>query len=85
MSSVIEDVAPPGWRLESLGNIATINPESLGASTALDYRFGYIDISSVERGKVFWNQVNQEIYRTAPSRARRIVQDGDVMHFRFNV
>jgi type I restriction enzyme S subunit len=56
-----------------------INPESLGTGTPDSYEFQYIDISSVEKGVVDWNEVETHTYETAPSRAKRIVRRGDVL------
>jgi type I restriction enzyme S subunit len=70
---------PTGWQALELGNIADVNPESLGVSTPPDFAFRYIDLSAVDKGKVNWDEVRNEVYRNAPSRARRIVKEGDVL------
>src|SRR5437899_8033453 len=68
----------------SIGNktleaIVSINPESLGSDTPLDFQFLYIDISSVSQGIINWNTVTLQTFATAPSRARRIVRHGDIL------
>ena len=61
-----------------LKDVAELNVRSLDDSTSGDYVFKYIDISSVS----FENGItlSEELaFRNAPSRARRIVQKGDVL------
>lgn len=60
-------------------NSIDISPESLSASTPPDSLFGYIDLSSVEKGRIHWDMVRTEAFRSAPSRARRAVRPGDVL------
>jgi len=62
-----------------LGDLAQINPESLGIGTPSDYSFKYIDISSVMQGIINWSRVQSYQFRDAPSRARRIVRHNDVL------
>lgn len=61
-----------------LKDVAKLNIRSLDDSTSGDYMFKYIDISSVsfEEGIVLGENI---AFRNAPSRARRIVQKGDVL------
>ena len=73
------DHVPEGWKRQPLRQIAEINIESLGADTPTDLKFDYIDIASVEKGIVRWGKVGEQVYRSAPSRARRVVRDGDVL------
>jgi type I restriction enzyme S subunit len=73
------DEYPSEWNEERLGDCVLIDPESLGASTPEDYEFRYIDISSVERGTVTWSEVELHEYASAPNRAKRVVQKGDVL------
>lgn len=63
-------------RLESL---CEINPEIIGPSGGADFRFRYIDISSVTKGQIDWSSVPILKLASAPSRARRRVRDGDVL------
>ncbi len=62
-----------------LADISQINPESLGVSTPSDYTFRYIDISSVSEGVIDWSTVRSYQFSEAPSRARRIVRQNDVL------
>lgn len=57
---------------------ATINDETLGEDTAPDFELKYIDIGNVDsRGKI--RDVTIYCFADAPSRARRIVRNGDVI------
>lgn len=61
-----------------LKDVAELNVRSLDDSTSGDYVFKYIDISSVsfENGITLGEDL---AFQNAPSRARRIVQKGDVL------
>jgi type I restriction enzyme S subunit len=70
---------PREWEVQTLQEVAQIDPESLGSGTPPDYQFKYIDISAVDGGVINWDAVTTETFETAPSRARRIVRPGDVL------
>jgi type I restriction enzyme S subunit len=57
---------------------ATINDESLSESTDSEFDLAYIDIGNVDSQGQIHNIVNYR-FEDAPSRARRIVRDGDVI------
>ncbi len=63
----------------TLRELADLNPESLGAKTPADHSFKYIDLSSVNWGSIDMTLVRQFRFAEAPSRARRVVRDGDVL------
>lgn len=63
----------------ALAVLCSVNPESLGPGTPVETRFRYIDISSVDCGRIDWNNVREMVFSEAPSRARRIVRPGDVL------
>lgn len=63
----------------SLGELAEINSENLGIQTPADYEFRYIDLGAVSRGSIDWSATTVERFSTAPSRARRRLQPGDVL------
>lgn len=69
---------PETWEVRRLKYTATINDEALPETTDPDYEFTYVDIGSVDAIKGI---VATETYRfeNAPSRARRIVRDGDTI------
>ena len=57
---------------------ATINDEALSESTDPDFELAYIDIGNVDSQGRVHDIVNYR-FEDAPSRARRIVRDGDVI------
>ncbi len=67
---------PEGWEVVKLSDIASVNPESIGNATA-PKNILYIDISSVGTGKV--ESIQELSFLDAPSRARRIVKNGDII------
>lgn len=70
---------PAGWGEAPLSDLVDINPETLGTGTPGDFKFRYIDLSSVDRGVIHWDTVQEMTFRTAPSRARRVVREGDTL------
>lgn len=61
-----------------LKDVCNINSLTLSEQTSPDYRFRYIDISNVDSdGKVALSE--EMCFRDAPSRARRIVKEGDTI------
>jgi type I restriction enzyme, S subunit len=58
--------------------VATINDESLGESTDHDFQLQYIDIGNVDSSGMI-HEVVTHSFAKAPSRARRIVRNGDVI------
>lgn len=67
---------PEGWTMGTLGPLLRINSRSLTAAAAPD-SIRYVDISSVERGRLLKAEVMP--FSAAPSRARRLVQKGDTI------
>lgn len=67
---------PRGWEMATLTAIARVNPEAVKPSRAPQL-IRYIDIASVSRGQI--DAVHRLSFSEAPSRARRIVRDGDVI------
>lgn len=69
---------PVHWQVKRLKNIVEINPNSLPETTRADYELQYIDISNVDsNGEIL--AVQEMIFANSPSRARRIVQNGDTI------
>ncbi len=68
----------PTAMADTLG-VARVNSESLGNSTDPDFRFRYIDISSVNTGHVDWQSVQTIRFADSPSRARRVARQGDTL------
>ena len=61
-----------------LKHLARINERALPASTDPDREFRYIDIGSVGRGKLVTRPERMR-FADAPSRARRLVREGDTI------
>lgn len=66
------------WQKIKLKNVAEINKKSLTQKTDPSYEFSYLDIASIAGPKKLGN-LNRTTFREAPSRARRIVNDGDIV------
>ncbi|KKG11767.1 hypothetical protein EO98_16010 [Methanosarcina sp. 2.H.T.1A.6] len=67
---------PEGWEVKKLEDIAAINEGSIKK----DYLYEeilYVDISSVDKGKLL--ETTKYDIEKAPSRARRIVKNGDII------
>ncbi|ALA93617.1 restriction endonuclease S subunit [Porphyromonas gingivalis AJW4] len=62
------------WKQTTLGEIAEVNPTT---TKSLPLRFQYIDLESVEKGRIVKNNVLTR--EDAPSRAQRILNNGDVI------
>lgn len=71
----IIDGVPEGWEKKLLEELAEINRDSLPGS--YDGVIEYVDISSVDPGKITETTILH--FQDAPSRARRIVQHGDII------
>lgn len=66
------------WREVQLGEVVSVDQQSLRSSTAPDFIFDYISLSDVESGKIVEN-LQRFTFEKAPSRARRIVKPGDLL------
>lgn len=69
---------PEHWEVKKLKYVATINDEVLPEKTDEDYEIEYVEISGVKSGIGIVDTLNYR-FKDAPSRARRIVRDGDVL------
>ena len=65
------------WEVKRLGEVGDIDPENLSNNTAADFFFYYISLESVDNGTLIDSQPYS--FGTAPSRARRILRDEDIM------
>ena len=66
---------PEGWERKRLADIAKVNGTSLSGS--YDGEIEYIDIASVVPGEI--TGTTRFAFRDAPSRARRVVEHGDII------
>lgn len=71
----IIDGVPDGWEKKRLDKVAIVNRASLGKGYQGEIE--YIDISSVTPGSIDETTIYR--FEDAPSRARRIVQHGDII------
>jgi len=69
---------PSVWETRRLKFAATCNDEALPETTDPDYEIAYVDISSVNLINGI-TAVENHGFEEAPSRARRIVRDGDTI------
>lgn len=69
---------PEHWEVKPIKYVASFNDEVLPESTPDDYQIEYADISSVS-GNEGIKQTETHTFKSAPSRARRRVQNGDVI------
>jgi type I restriction enzyme S subunit len=69
---------PSSWEFKPLHAVVCINPEKLTEDTDPQLEFDYVDIGNVSFGEGI---VNKEFltFEKAPTRARRIVQEGDTI------
>ncbi|MDV2858672.1 restriction endonuclease subunit S [Oceanimonas sp. CAM02] len=68
---------PEDWEVVKIGDVALVDSENLGSSTALDYEFDYISLEQVDTGTLL--NTTKLKFSSAPSRARRILKKGDVL------
>ncbi|MCI5180260.1 MAG: restriction endonuclease subunit S [Candidatus Electrothrix sp. AW3_4] len=69
---------PEGWDVKPLKYVAAINEKTLTDKTDKNYQFYYIDIGNVTLGKIAFPK-KKTSFESAPSRARRLVEDGDTI------
>ena len=72
------DMIPNGWDVQPLKRITSLNRDSLSEKTEGGREINYVDVNSVSsEGKIL---ATQELrFRDAPSRARRVVHEGDTI------
>lgn len=69
---------PAHWEVKRLKHLASINDETLSEATDPSFEMSYVDIGSVDTIEGIVN-VEGTTFESAPSRARRIVRDGDTI------
>lgn len=65
------------WEMKRLGDVTDTDPENLGSTTRPDFMFNYISLEDVDQGTL--RGCSEQVFRTAPSRARRKLRDKDVL------
>ncbi len=69
---------PKHWVTKPLKYVSEINSDVLNENTDKEYEFEYIDIGSVSSGGKIQKTESMK-FASAPSRARRLVKNGDVI------
>jgi type I restriction enzyme S subunit len=69
---------PCHWNVAKLKYISTLNNQTLSDSTSKHFLIKYIDIGNISKENGISNP-EEMFFSEAPSRARRIVKDGDVI------
>lgn len=70
-------LAGKAYPMKRIGELADVDPESLSAKTTPEFKFNYVSLEDVEKGTL--KGYTEQIFATAPSRARRILRKGDVV------
>lgn len=65
------------WKTRRMEDVADTDPENLGSNTRPNLAFNYIALEDVDEGTL--RNHSQQVFRTAPSRARRKLRKGDVL------
>ncbi|MEO7884189.1 MAG: restriction endonuclease subunit S [Nitrosospira sp.] len=69
---------PARWSVKPLKRWVSINEQTLGEKTSLDFEFRYVDIGAVKTGGLV-RDLEWLRFRAAPSRARRVLRKGDTI------
>ena len=70
-------IIPVGWNIIRLKDISKCNINSVNERNVTDSIINYIDIGSVTTGQI--NYIQEMLFSEAPSRARRIVKEHDII------
>ena len=65
------------WETRRIHELADVDPQNLPGSTEPAYRFNYIALDNVDSGRL--KGYSTELFATAPSRARRVVERDDIL------
>lgn len=68
---------PEDWEVKRLRDVADTDPENLGSDTRPNFTFNYIALEDVDVGTL--RSYSEQVFRTAPSRARRHLRKDDVL------
>lgn len=69
---------PAHWELKPLKRWGRLNTSTLGEKTNPDFEFRYVDIGSVQTGRLA-KELERIRFESAPSRARRVLRRGDTI------
>jgi len=65
------------WEVKRLEDVVDTDPENLSSDTRPDFAFNYISLEDVDRG--FLRSYSEQLFASAPSRARRKLRPNDVL------
>jgi type I restriction enzyme S subunit len=65
------------WKVKRLADVADTDPDNLGTETHPNFSFNYISLEDVDQGTL--NSHSEQVFATAPSRARRRLRNDDVL------
>lgn len=65
------------WEVKLLGDVADIDVDNLGGATPPGYTFNYISLEDVDLGSL--RSCSEQVFFSAPSRARRRLKAGDIL------
>jgi len=65
------------WEVKRLDQIADVDCDNLGSNTNPDYIFTYISLDDVDHGSL--RGFSDQVFKTAPSRARQKIRKGDIL------
>lgn len=69
---------PEHWEVKPLKRWVRLNARTLGQKTRTDFEFRYVDIGSVQTGRLV-KEPERIRFEAAPSRARRVLRRGDTI------
>lgn len=69
---------PERWEVKPLKRWVRLNASTLGEKTNPDFEFRYVDIGSVQTGRLA-KELERIRFESAPSRARRVLRRGDTI------
>lgn len=69
---------PEHWEVKPLKRWIRLNARTLGQKTRPDFEFRYVDIGSVQTGRLS-KELERIRFEAAPSRARRVLRRGDTI------
>ncbi|WP_368644027.1 restriction endonuclease subunit S [Castellaniella ginsengisoli] len=69
---------PEHWEVKPLKRWVQLNASTLGEKTNPDFEFRYVDIGSVQTGRLV-KELERIRFESAPSRARRVLRRGDTI------
>jgi len=69
---------PAHWEVKPLKRWVRLNARALGEKTNPDFEFRYVDIGSVQTGRLS-KELERIRFEAAPSRARRVLRRGDTI------